>query len=442
MVTKVFSVIGPKVLRSGHPYEFSIVSSGIKNAVIVNVKLSGIDINGNYVEQNIIGVNLKSGALKNLKFNTENLRDGSYKLNVGAADRKTGETYFSNRQLTFLKKSHSVLLLTDKSIYRPGDVVNFRVFSIDSEARPSDLVGAVVTIKDSEDNDIRTYANVTFDNGMYQGSLALSQMPNLGTWTISLEDTSEEGETYRKTFEVEKYVLPVVAVNIIHPESVGIPEQKFPVTISPEYTFGGAVKGRANVKFFNSYYYSNDNQALYTKQFDIDNSSVTFEVDIQKHLNIRYGRRVAIEVSFTDDLSGKTVVATSIMQINRYSYRLEVIGDYYYQKSAMNTYTVSVRSFNSETPPPQGSKVSVSIEGYCAWRDSNCVRETFMEKQYELNSDGTVVIQFFAPPQFSYIYIRVRIPNDASSSKYIRPGSSVSIPRWRISSLTKKYENF
>ncbi|CRK95442.1 CLUMA_CG008712, isoform A, partial [Clunio marinus] len=31
----------------------------------------------------------------------------------------------------------------------------------------------------------------------------------------------------------------------------------------------------------------------------------------------------------------------------------------------------------------------------------------------------------------------VRIPNDASSSKYIRPGSSVSIPRWRISSLTK-----
>ena len=74
----------------------------------------------------------------------------------------------------------------NKAIFMPGDLLQFRVFSIDSETKPINPTSATtITISDSNGNAIHSFQDVTFKRGKYENSFQLSEKARLGIWEVS-----------------------------------------------------------------------------------------------------------------------------------------------------------------------------------------------------------------------------------------------------------------
>jgi CD109 antigen len=94
--------------------------------------------------------------------------------------------YTDKRKLTYSCPQASFLIQTNKAIFRPDDLLQFRVFAIDSETRIENPTGAIVTINDAKGNLIKSFANITFVNGKYQNELQIASRPVLGTWSMTV----------------------------------------------------------------------------------------------------------------------------------------------------------------------------------------------------------------------------------------------------------------
>jgi CD109 antigen len=59
---------------------------------------------------------------------------GNYNVSV----RGTGGLEFQNTtELSYVHKSYSVLIQTDKAIYKPGDTIQFRCLALNKHLKPS-----------------------------------------------------------------------------------------------------------------------------------------------------------------------------------------------------------------------------------------------------------------------------------------------------------------
>lgn len=104
---------------------------------------------------------------------------------MSAYDPYSKRTYKQEQKLVYKKKTFSAFIQTDKAMYKAGDLVNFRVFAIDSETKPHNVEGGSITITDSGSAKIKSFADVKFVKGKYESSLQLSESPTLGNWKIS-----------------------------------------------------------------------------------------------------------------------------------------------------------------------------------------------------------------------------------------------------------------
>ncbi|CRK90937.1 CLUMA_CG004626, isoform A [Clunio marinus] len=432
----VFSVVASLILRPERPFNYAITANGIERVVTVNIKLSGTSIDNHYYELNNIGVKIKSGVHRKMRFNTEELKQGSYKLNVTAYDPETGRSYSEERDLTFVNYLYGCLPIIDKPVYLPQEVIKFRIFSIDSEGRPSDVPEGNIIITEPNGVEVKTFSNVTFVNGVYEGYHQLSPKPSLGKWTLTLKDPRFYDCT--KTFKVEELKVPLISLAITNPEFVTISEEKFQVTTSVKYNFGTKVKGRMIVNFY-SRHLGENTTPLFSKQFDIvDEESVTFEVDMKKDLNIVSFKKMAIEATFTDELTAKTVDATSLIGILENTYETKIMGKKYYVDGENYDYVVALRRITDNSPPPIGFKIDVKIESICDHRDPNCTNRILLNKEYELNLDGTVSLQYLPVTGFrEMILIQISAHATLSRTHSAHPFNEVTLPKWRIITLTK-----
>ncbi|XP_052103755.1 CD109 antigen-like [Mytilus californianus] len=142
-------------------------------------------------------------------------------------------------------KATSIFIQTDKAIYKPGDLVQFRVFGTDPSLKvrndPLDIY-----IQDPKNNRVKQYLKVKPVLGVFAGSFQLSTLTNLGTWTIRTEQKTEKTS---KSFDVERVVLPKFEVDVVLPSFELKTDRFFTVTINTMYTFGKPVQGDAEVTF-------------------------------------------------------------------------------------------------------------------------------------------------------------------------------------------------
>lgn len=101
---------------------------------------------------------------------------------------------------------------SDKAIYKPKDIVHYRVLIMDANLKPVVNYGRVqITIRDGGNNVIRKYKDVRLTSGVYANDLELSDYPKFGEWSVEVEVMDE---TYKRTFEVVEYILPKFVVDI------------------------------------------------------------------------------------------------------------------------------------------------------------------------------------------------------------------------------------
>ncbi|XP_075468695.1 alpha-2-macroglobulin-like protein 1 [Ascaphus truei] len=147
-----------------------------------------------------------------------------------------GQAINSSSKVLVKRERSNILIQTDKSVYKPGQTVKFRVVSLKENLQPDNVQFPVIELQDPGKNRIGQWLNVSLQQGIADLSLPLSSEPPLGEYSIRVKDTVH-------TFSVEEYVLPKFEVTLQFPKVVTVSEEHFTLKLCSRYTYGKPVQG-------------------------------------------------------------------------------------------------------------------------------------------------------------------------------------------------------
>uniref|UniRef100_A0A673KB17 Alpha-2-macroglobulin-like n=1 Tax=Sinocyclocheilus rhinocerous TaxID=307959 RepID=A0A673KB17_9TELE len=148
-----------------------------------------------------------------------------------------GESFKMTEERKVMFKSYNPLtfIQTDKPIYNPGQTVNFRVVTVDTNFAPLD----------HQDNRIGQWTNVSSTRWILQRSYELNPEARQGVYRLR----AYIGERMiSRDFEVKKYVLPKFEVIVQSPDKVSVDEEELLIEVCGKYTYGQPVPGKSWVK--------------------------------------------------------------------------------------------------------------------------------------------------------------------------------------------------
>ncbi|NXH20679.1 CD109 protein, partial [Bucco capensis] len=188
---------------------------------------------------------------------------GNYELLLeGRAD---GQHIFSNRtSLTFLPKSISVFIQTDKSTYKPGQEVLFRVLTAYPDLKPY-KASLNVYIKDPRRKLIQQWLMEEGDLGVLSRRFQLSENPPLGDWSIEVE---VNGQVHYQRFKVMEYVLPKFDVTITTPLYYSLGEEDVTAIVTAKYLYGKPVKGTVTLTCLSLSYWTSKRNITSTMEIN------------------------------------------------------------------------------------------------------------------------------------------------------------------------------
>jgi hypothetical protein len=129
-----------------------------------------------------------------------------------------------NNLLTFIQP--------DKPVYKPGQIVKFRILSVKPDLKPLEAIINKVWVEDANGIRVSQWTDVQSEQGLSSLELVLSHEPVLGTWKISAELKGYPIRT--QEFKVEEYVLPKYEVIIQAPSYVLVDAEKITAKICAE----------------------------------------------------------------------------------------------------------------------------------------------------------------------------------------------------------------
>ncbi len=205
---------------------------------------------------------------------------------------------------------------TDKSIYKPGDKVQFRVIVLDSDTRPYPAEDIKIFITDSANNRIKQYANITLTKGVYQNDLQLPDLAIFGDWRINVEI---ENEKSYKVFEVAEYVLPKFKVKIETKSHVTFKEENIRVTVGAKYTYGKSVKGQATITA------KVGSSIRSTMVIPVDTKE-TVDLNMKDELKLSGPAEttLTIHVDFKEELTGRVQNASTEIHVHEFSTKIQI----------------------------------------------------------------------------------------------------------------------
>lgn len=209
-----FSVVGSKTLRIDEPFKFAVTNHNALRSETVNVAIIGSTFDGEEYEvfrdvtvapgetslaklKVLVLFKLESFLKAQIKSFTANRRfspqlpglsPGSFKLRALAANfSKEVPLYFNSQRV-------SVLIQINKPVFKPNELVDFRVFIVNSRTKPY-LVqdSSKVWILDPNNNRARMWRSPLFVGGLFESSLQLNDA-DPGTWKVFAEVDGEVWE--------------------------------------------------------------------------------------------------------------------------------------------------------------------------------------------------------------------------------------------------------
>ncbi|XP_058265642.1 alpha-2-macroglobulin-like isoform X2 [Hemibagrus wyckioides] len=158
-----------------------------------------------------------------------------------------GESFKITEKAKVMFKFYNPLIFiqTDKPIYNPGQTVNFRIVTMDSNFIPLEQKYSTVRLEDNNHNRIGQWTNVTSAGLMLQLSHELNVEAPQGQYQI-IADVGTGLFTHY--FMVQKYVLPKFEITVKAPEQHSVGEEELKLEICGTYTYGQPVPGAALVQ--------------------------------------------------------------------------------------------------------------------------------------------------------------------------------------------------
>uniref|UniRef100_A0A4W4F330 Alpha-2-macroglobulin-like n=1 Tax=Electrophorus electricus TaxID=8005 RepID=A0A4W4F330_ELEEL len=163
-----------------------------------------------------------------------------------------GESFEMTEKSRVLFKSYNTLtfIQTDKPIYNPGQTVNFRVVTMDSNFVPLEQKVRGVSV-DNNNNRIGQWINVSSSGLILQLSHKLNSEAPQGLYKLKANIGNRLTEHH---FKVQKYVLPKFEITVKAPEQQSVGEEELKLEICGKYTYGQPVSGKALVQVCRSFW--------------------------------------------------------------------------------------------------------------------------------------------------------------------------------------------
>ncbi|XP_031828991.1 thioester-containing protein 1 allele R1 isoform X2 [Nomia melanderi] len=381
-----YSIIAPKVVRPDSEYHVAVSTTGISTTSVIYIELNGQLDNGHtYNVSQIIEVQPYSTRI--LKLEIGDIVPGKYKI---LARGLSGIDFSNEKPITYIHKSYTVLIQTDRAIYKPGNKVMFRCILLNSRLRPTLARLIDIYITDGKGNRIKQWVRPPVTHGIFNGEIELSESPVLGTWKI----TANIGDQiFDKEFEVAEYVLPNFEVNIVAPKHFTFKDSKITATVYAKYTYGKPVKGEATITVYPDIF-SGVIQPIYQqpvrKVIPIDGKAViSFDIESELKLSGDYERPVIIDVAVEESLTGRRQNTSMQVTLHRHKYTMDLIKTSEYYKPGLK-YTAFIKLAYHDGSPVQDNKNPVTIMyGYTYNQSAYTIISKILDK------NGMVQLDFY-----------------------------------------------
>lgn len=324
-----YTIVAPEHIRPHSDYRIAVTLH--KDVVPVTIRFTITDgLNYNISET----VTTRTSSTEFVILRIDDLPLTGYKF---VAEGLSGVTFKSESNLKIESKQVSIFIQTDKSIYKPGEKVKFRVLVLDSELKPVSLVENQlldIHFVDPQKNRIKQWLRVTPIKGVFTSEIQLSELPILGTWEFK---ASAGKDSKTKAVEVAENVLPKFQVDIDCPSDFSAKDGKMRAIIRSKYTYGKLVKGEAIVKVSEkpdfSYFrfdLSQPTRTLIEKKVSI-NGKASIEFDIERDLRVQFNdhsgtRKLDIEATVVEELTGRNHSASKTITIHQSRYKITTTG--------------------------------------------------------------------------------------------------------------------
>ena len=220
----------------------SILQVGLSQAISVTLFHNNQPVNGQ-VElalskdgKNVFSLKDNVYGNDKIQFTVPSIPEGDYDISLKGNN-------FSDKATVKVENKYLVFVETDKPIYKPGQDILMRAFTLNSDLMP---VSEDVTIEVVDAKGIKIFRSVvkTDDYGMANLDLPVSTQPNLGTWKITA--TTPEGNS-ELDVQVQEYVLPKYDVNVVLPREWFLVNESIRGKVTADYTFGKPVVGTVEI---------------------------------------------------------------------------------------------------------------------------------------------------------------------------------------------------
>jgi CD109 antigen len=114
----------------------------------------------------------------------------------------SGIIFKEEASLGYNSAQTSVMIQTDKGIYKPGEKVRFRVIFTNSDTRAVINAPATIYIADNKNNRVKEWKTLNLEKtyGVFSNELKLSRQPVLGNWNIFVQYDDNEVSSLRIIF--------------------------------------------------------------------------------------------------------------------------------------------------------------------------------------------------------------------------------------------------
>uniref|UniRef100_A0A1S4J4I6 CD109 antigen n=1 Tax=Culex quinquefasciatus TaxID=7176 RepID=A0A1S4J4I6_CULQU len=376
---RFYSIVASNLLRPNSEYHVSVNNLNIADTVRFRITLNNTDTGVPVASED---VNLGPGESRLIPFSIGDIPQSEYGL---TAEGLSGFTFRNETRITYQAKSFSVLVQTDKAIYKPGDTVRFRVLVLDPNTKPLQKVDTIkVHITDGKSNRIKQWSDAKLVKGVFESELALSSAPVLGRWMVNVEVLEK---TTTKEFEVDEYVLPKFEVTIESPGITTFKDGKVKAIVRAKYTYGKPVKGEATVSAYPDFRFHYvqpfERDVITRKTVPVDGKgSVEFELRDEIKLEGDYTRDIVIEAVVEEELTGRKQNATTKVKIYDKRYKMELIKSADKFKPGL-PYTAWLKASFQDGAPIQDSVNQVEVTQESGWPERNTTK-----RSYTLDQNG------------------------------------------------------
>ncbi|KAJ6649478.1 CD109 antigen [Pseudolycoriella hygida] len=392
----LYTIIGSQQINYHRPYYVSVNIHNATEPTVVRLKLVS---ELNEIEKEIVKeVTVAPWSTELVEFDPSTLESKPHTFYRLIADGISGIEFHNETDLTFSDKNFSFLPQSDKALYKPGDLVQFRVLVMDKDTKPHDLTGTLqVNVYDRDGNRVKLFSNQSTTNGVYSNEIQLSESPALGLWRLTFTSGNEQKS---HSFEVGEYVLPTFEVFIESPKHFLYSDEVILANIRGKYTFGKPVHGTANCT-------ASWKEKTFSKLVKVTTKG-TLEIDFVNELGVQYDNSNYVTLSCTleEEFTGRKQSKSLSIQIHRFKYRITRQSyDYVYLDGQPFKFDIRAQMFDGS--PIRNKPVEIW------WTTDLSSKDGIGSKTVQTNNEGDAHVELIFPEGKVGVFVMAKYKDHA-----------------------------